>query len=49
MFASLRQDDVIEDPSREDGFGGVKATLDFFQSLSSTVPVLSFFLAKCTS
>lgn len=35
------QDDVIEDPSREDGFGGVKATLDFFQSLSSTTDYTS--------
>jgi putative salt-induced outer membrane protein YdiY len=35
------QDDVIEDPSREDSFGGLRVTLDFFESLTATTDFAS--------
>ena len=35
------QKDVIENPNTEEGFGGVRATLDFFQSLTATTDLTS--------
>ncbi len=35
------QDDVIEDASAADSFGGLRATLDFFQTLTSTTDFTS--------
>ena len=40
-FTYTIQDDVIEGPGTADSFGGLRATLDFFRSITSTTDVSS--------
>ena len=40
------QDDVIEDPNTEDSFGGIRATLDFFEIVTSTTDFSSLLVVN---